>query len=63
MALTPLTQRLSAQKPPTSVPLTPFSSIENDGKKPGKPPKQVNIFGVCTNGNQDAKLSKYLASR
>ena len=43
--------------------MAPFSLVESDGGKPGKPPAQVNIFGVCTDGNQDAKLSKYPASR
>ena len=43
--------------------MAPFSLVESDGGELGKPPEQVKIFGACTDGDKDAELSKYPASR
>lgn len=45
------------QELPISARLTPLFLLESENKNVEKPPKQVNIFGVCTNGDKDAKVS------
>lgn len=45
------------------VSLALFSSVENNNKKFRKPSKQVNIFGVYKNKDNNAWLSYYIISR
>ena len=43
--------------------MVPFFSVESDNKELEKPPGQVNIFGIYTNRDKNARLFKYPTSK